>query len=159
MDFVKWVKVCGSMYLCVDGEFVMVDLWLKFDCFCEYMIELLVVDIVVLLDNEIELWCRFDEMFEFGKGVMYLFVLFDGLYDVMWNDYLIVQVGVVKVLLVKCVCLVCGMSYLELDLWMFLYNSKYGWCMICVGIGVMFMCEQCVVYDDMVFVGDDCGCE
>src|SRR5436190_1138754 len=69
------------------------------------------------------------------------------------------KVGAVKVFSTKRACPTCGMSYPELDPRMFSYNSKHGWCTLCVGTGLKLTREQRKAYDDSIRDDDDRGRE
>ena len=158
-DLAKWAKARGNTHLRVDGEFVPVDPWPKFDRFREHTIELPVADIVVSADDEAELRRRLDETLEIGKGVMHLLAPLDGLQDALIKGRVTARVGDVKVLSTKRACPVCGTSYPELDPRMFSYNSKHGWCTTCVGTGLKLTREQRAAYDDTVLIEDGRGRE
>ena len=69
------------------------------------------------------------------------------------------KVGAVKVFSTKRACPTCGTSYPELDPRMFSYNSKHGWCTLCVGTGLKLTREQRKAYDDSIRDDDDRGRE
>ena len=69
------------------------------------------------------------------------------------------KVGAVKVFSTKRACPTCGTSYPELDPRMFSYNSKHGWCTLCVGTGLKLTREQRKAYDDSIQDDDDRGRE
>jgi excinuclease ABC subunit A len=158
-DLAKWAKQRGHTHLRVDGEFLPVDPWPRLDRFKEHTLELPVGDIVVRADNEAELRALLKQALDIGKGVMHLLAPLDGLKGAMLAGSSTRRIGSVKVFSTKRACPTCGTSYPELDPRMFSYNSKHGWCKLCVGTGLALTKEQRKAYDDSVRDDDDKGRE
>ena len=113
-----------------------VDPWPRLDRFKEHTLELPVGDLVVSADNEGELRDLLAKALDVGKGVMHLLAPLTGLHGAMLAGTPTRKVGAVKVFSTKRACPTCGKSYPELDPRMFSYNSKHGWCTLCVGTGL-----------------------
>ncbi len=158
-DLAKWAKQRGHTHLRVDGEFLPVDPWPRLDRFKEHTLELPVGDIVVSASNEAELRALLAQALDIGKGVMHLLSPLDGLKGAMLAGTSTKKHGKVKVFSTKRACPTCGTSYPELDPRMFSYNSKHGWCTLCVGTGLALTKEQRKAYDDSVRDDDDKGRE
>ena len=158
-DLAKWAKARGHTHLRVDGEFVKVDPWPRLDRFKEHTLELPVGDLVVSAANEAELRELLGQALDVGKGVMHLLAPLTGLRGAMVAGTPTRQVGKVKVFSTKRACPTCGTSYPELDPRMFSYNSKHGWCTLCVGTGLKLTREQRKAYDDSIRDDDDRGRE
>ena len=149
-DLAKWAKARGHTHLRVDGEFMKVDPWPRLDRFKEHTLELPVGDLVVSADNEAELRDLLAKALDLGKGVMHLLTPLTGLRGAMLAGTPTRKVGAVKVFSTKRACPTCGTSYPELDPRMFSYNSKHGWCTMCVGTGLKLTREQRKAYDDSI---------
>jgi excinuclease ABC subunit A len=158
-DLAKWAKARGHTHLRVDGEFMKVDPWPRLDRFREHTLELPVGDLVVSAENEGELRDLLTKALDLGKGVMHLLAPLTGLKGAMLAGTPTRKVGAVKVFSTKRACPTCGMSYPELDPRMFSYNSKHGWCTLCVGTGLKLTREQRKAYDDSIRDDDDRGRE
>ncbi|MET0334073.1 MAG: excinuclease ABC subunit A, partial [Rhizobacter sp.] len=158
-DLAKWAKQRGHTHLRVDGEFLPVDPFPRLDRFKEHTLELPVGDIVVSASNEAELRTLLAQALDIGKGVMHLLSPLDGLKGAMLSGASTKKHGKVKVFSTKRACPTCGTSYPELDPRMFSYNSKHGWCGLCVGTGLALTKEQRKAYDDSVRDDDDKGRE
>jgi excinuclease ABC subunit A len=149
-DLAKWAKGRGHTHLRVDGEFIKVDPWPRLDRFKEHTLELPVGDIVVSAETEPSLRAMLASALELGKGVMHLLAPLDGLIGAMASETSTAKIGAVKVFSTKRACPTCGTSYPELDPRMFSYNSKHGWCTMCVGTGLKLTREQRKTYDDSI---------
>ncbi len=158
-DLAKWAKARGHTHMRVDGEFVKVEPWPRLDRFKEHTLELPVGDLVVDLANEGELRALLGKALDLGKGVMHLLAPLTGLKGAMLAGTPTRKVGTVKVFSTKRACPTCGTSYPELDPRMFSYNSKHGWCKLCVGTGLKLTREQRKAYDDSIRDDDDRGRE
>ncbi|HEY2560473.1 MAG TPA: excinuclease ABC subunit A [Caldimonas sp.] len=158
-DLAKWAKARGHTHLRVDGEFMKVDPWPRLDRFREHTLELPVGDLVVSAENEGELRELLTKALDIGKGVMHLLAPLTGLRASMLAGTPTRKVGAVKVFSTKRACPTCGKSYPELDPRMFSYNSKHGWCTLCVGTGLKLTREQRKAYDDSIRDDDDRGRE
>ena len=158
-DLAKWAKTRGHTHIRVDGEFIKVDPWPRLDRFKEHTLELPVGDVVVSADNEAELRTMLEKALDIGKGVMHLLAPLTGLQGAMLAGTPTRTVGTVKVFSTKRACPTCGTSYPELDPRMFSYNSKHGWCKLCVGTGLKLTREQRKAYDDSVIDDDARGRE
>ena len=113
-----------------------VDPWPRLDRFKEHTLELPVGDLVVSAAHEGELRDLLAKALDLGKGVMHLLTPLTGLRASMLAGTPTRKVGQVKVFSTKRACPTCGTSYPELDPRMFSYNSKHGWCTMCVGTGL-----------------------
>ena len=158
-DLAKWAKARGHTHIRVDGEFMKVDPWPRLDRFKEHTLELPVGDLVVSAENEAELRTLLERALDVGKGVMHLLAPLTGLRGAMLAGTPTRKVGAVKVFSTRRACPTCGTSYPELDPRMFSYNSKHGWCTLCVGTGLKLTREQRKAYDDSVRDDDDRGRE
>ncbi|MDP9046311.1 MAG: excinuclease ABC subunit UvrA [Pseudomonadota bacterium] len=158
-DLAKWAKSRGHTHLRVDGEFVRVDPWPRLDRFKEHTLELPVGDLVVSPESEAALRALLANALELGKGVMHLLAPLDGLEGAMLSAGPTGHIGAVKVFSTKRACPTCGTSCPELDPRMFSYNSKHGWCTLCVGTGLKLTREQRKAYDDSVRDDDTKGRE
>ncbi len=158
-DLAKWAKARGHTHLRVDGEFMKVDPWPRLDRFKEHTLELPVGDLVVSAAHEGELRDLLAKALDLGKGVMHLLTPLTGLRASMLAGTPTRKVGQVKVFSTKRACPTCGTSYPELDPRMFSYNSKHGWCTMCVGTGLKLTREQRKAYDDSIRDDDDRGRE
>jgi len=158
-DLAKWAKARGHTHLRVDGEFLSLQPFPRIDRFKEHTLELPVGDIVITPANEAELRTLLGKALELGKGVLHLLHPLDGLVDSLNLFGTGLGVGDVKVFSTKRACPVCGTSYPELDPRMFSYNSKHGWCSLCVGTGLALTREQRKAYDDSVRDDDNKGRE
>ena len=158
-DLAKWAKSRGHTHLRVDGEFLKVDPWPRLDRFKEHTLELPVGDLIVNAENESELREMLAKALDVGKGVMHVLAPLTGLRGAMVAGTPTRQVGKVKVFSTKRACPTCGTSYPELDPRMFSYNSKHGWCAMCVGTGLKLTRDQRKAYDDSVRDDDDRGRE
>ncbi len=158
-DLAKWAKARGHTHLRVDGEFVKVEPWPRLDRFKEHTLELPVGDLVVSADHEGELREMLAKALDIGKGVMHLLAPLTGLRGAMLAGTPTRKVGSVKVFSTKRACPTCGTSYPELDPRMFSYNSKHGWCKMCVGTGLKLTRDQRKAYDDSVIDDDNRGRE
>lgn len=158
-DLAKWAKARGHTHLRVDGDFLPVDPWPRLDRFKEHTLELPVGDIVISADNEALLRDLLAKALDVGKGVMHLLAPLTGLKGAMLAGTPTRKLGTVKVFSTKRACPTCGDSYAELDPRMFSYNSKHGWCTMCVGTGLALTREQRKAYDDSIRDDDDKGRE
>ncbi|MDQ2733711.1 MAG: excinuclease ABC subunit UvrA [Pseudomonadota bacterium] len=158
-DLAKWAKARGHTHLRVDGEFIKVDPWPRLDRFKEHTLELPVGDVIVDRANEAALRALLDKALYVGKGVMHLLSPLTGLRGAMVAGTPTRKVGNVKVFSTRRACPTCGTSYPELDPRMFSYNSKHGWCTLCVGTGLKLTREQRKAYDDSIRDDDDRGRE
>ena len=158
-DLAKWAKARGHTHLRVDGEFIGVDPWPRLDRFKEHTLELPVADLVVGPETEPVLRAALARALELGKGVMHLLAPLDGLAHAMADGRTHAHLGATKVFSTKRACPTCGTSYPELDPRMFSYNSKHGWCTLCVGTGLALTREQRKAYDDSVRDDDARGRE
>ena len=158
-DLAKWAKARGHTHIRVDGDFTKVEPWPRLDRFKEHTLELPVGDVVVSAENEAELRALLEKALDVGKGVMHLLAPLTGLQGAMLAGTPTRKVGTVKVFSTKRACPTCGTSYPELDPRMFSYNSKHGWCTLCVGTGLKLTREQRKAYDDSVIDDDARGQE
>jgi excinuclease ABC subunit A len=158
-DLAKWAEQRGHTHLRVDGDFLPVDPWPRLDRFKEHTLELPVGDIVISADNEALLRDLLAKALDVGKGVMHLLAPLTGLKGAMLAGTPTRKLGTVKVFSTKRACPTCGDSYAELDPRMFSYNSKHGWCTMCVGTGLALTREQRKAYDDSIRDDDDKGRE
>ncbi len=158
-DLARWAKARGHSHLRVDGEFLRVDPWPRLDRFKEHTLELPVGDIVLAPENESALRELLARTLDLGKGVMHLLHPLDGLAQAIDCGASTAALCRTKVFSIKRACPTCGTSYPELDPRMFSYNSKHGWCSLCVGTGLALTREQRRAYDDSVRGDDDRGRE
>jgi excinuclease ABC subunit A len=158
-DLAKWAKARGHTHLRVDGEFMKVDPWPRLDRFKEHTLELPVGDLVVSATNEGELRDLLAKALDLGKGVMHLLAPLTGLRASMLAGTPTRKVGQVKVFSTKRACPTVRHELPRLDPRMFSYNSKHGWCTLCVGTGLKLTREQRKAYDDSIRDDDDRGRE
>ena len=122
-ELAKWADSKGFETFRVDGEFLSTSAWPKLDRFQEHDIELSVGEISVVPENEQELGRLLKLGIQHGAGMVQVLPL-----DSRGKK--------AELFSVQRACPSCNRSFQSLDPRLFSYNSKYGWCNHCFGMGV-----------------------
>ena len=130
-DLAGWAAARGYSHLRVDGILEPTDNWPRLDRYKEHTIQLPVFRGKVEPEHQDEIKNAVERSLKLGKETMHLFVLPE--YNAQTGS--MVQNEAV-VFSTKRVCPSCGRSFPELDPRLFSYNSKHGWCPVCLGTGL-----------------------
>ncbi len=123
-DLANWAAGKGFSHLLVDGELLPTDRWPRLDRFKEHDIDIPVAEIKVNAKSESELRLFLQQGLDLGKGVM----------KVVGSKASSKKEVVFSI---NRACPSCGKSFKELDPRLFSFNSKHGWCEVCLGTGVL----------------------
>jgi excinuclease ABC subunit A len=158
-ELADWARPRGFTHLRVDGQFLPTTGFPRLDRFKEHTIELPVASLTVEPAKEAELRQALMTALEHGKGVLHVLSDLDGLHQAMEQGEDTTHIGRLQAFSTRRACPVCDTSYAELDPRLFSYNSKHGWCTLCVGTGTALTREQRAALDDSVQDPQDRGRE
>ena len=118
----------------VDGKIFSAKKFPKLDRYKEHCIELVIEELTIQKKYELKLTKAIEDGLVFGKGSIGLLVK-NSKKSILKNDSKDNNSGLFLFSTLNA-CAKCGSGYAELDPRLFSYNSKKGWCKVCIGSGL-----------------------
>ena len=138
-ELATWAINRNYAKLRVDGKILLAKKFPKLDRYKEHSIELVISELVVEKKFESELTKAIEEALVFGKDSIGLLIK---------DTKKITSKNVIKdinsglfLFSTLSACAKCGSGFAELDPRLFSYNSKKGWCKVCIGSGLRFISD------------------
>ena len=129
-DVAKWAFARGYTHLRVNGKFVSTDDFPELDRFQDHVIDLPVADLHVNENNIPQVERYLSMSLKYGDGAV---EVLSPVADIE-NPNARIHV---RRFSTSNSCQSCGLGFQELDPRLFSFNSKYGWCPKCRGVGIV----------------------
>ena len=123
----------GFVRVRVDGSIFTLDEEIELDKYKKHDIDIIVDRLIVREDIKERLTDSIETSLKYGDGL---------------TKILIVDTGEEKIFSEKFACPVCGISLPEIEPRLFSFNSPYGACPVCVGLGVKMEVDPDLVIPD-----------
>lgn len=133
-EIAAWAINRNYSKLRVDGKILFAKKFPKLDRYKEHCIELVIDELLIEKKYESKLNSFIDDALIFGKGSMGL--LIKGCKQSTLKNNSKNRNSVLHLFSTSSACARCGSGFTELDPRLFSYNSKKGWCKVCIGSGL-----------------------